>query len=237
MLNRWRDIWSKKTIPNFDKITLQDLILANGFDNGVGSYSENTWRLMVSDLSERTEILPGKKVLEIGCGSGAVLFALNELVKVECYGVDYSQRLIEVAKAAIPGGNFLVREADQPCFSEVSWDMVFSNSVFHYFPDQEYVRRVIINWTNQISPGGRFVLLDLPDKEHEKTYHSERKKAYKDPSKYEADYKDLRHLFFDKSIVVKFLETIGMKDVTVFPHPVSSYGNARFRFNIMCLKP
>ena len=83
MHNRWENIWSKKTIPNFDKITLRDLILANGYDNGIGSYSESTWRLMVSDLCGMTELQSGEKVLELGCGSGAVLFALNEIVKVE----------------------------------------------------------------------------------------------------------------------------------------------------------
>ena len=237
MATSWERIWSKKTVGNFDKITLRDLILANGYDNGVGSYSEDTWRLMVSDLSERTELLPGKKVLEIGCGSGAVLYALNEIVKIDSYGIDYSESLIKVAKVAIPEGKFVVQEADKPCFSETSFDMIFSNGVFFYFPDQEYVKRVIINWTNQISTGGQFVLLDLPDKEYEKVYHQERKKAYKDPSKYEADYKDLRHLFFDKNIVAEFLETIGMTDVRVFPHAVPSYGNARFRFNIICSKP
>ena len=88
MATSWERIWSKKTVGNFDKITLSDLILANGYDNGVGSYSEDTWRLMVSDLSEKTELLPGKKVLEIGCGSGAVLYALNEIVKIDSYGID-----------------------------------------------------------------------------------------------------------------------------------------------------
>jgi ubiquinone/menaquinone biosynthesis C-methylase UbiE len=237
MATSWERIWSKKTVGNFDKITLRDLILANGYDNGVGSYSEDTWRLMISDLSARTQLLPGKKVLEIGCGSGAVLYALNEIVKIESYGIDYSESLIEVAKVAIPEGNFVAQEADKPCFSETSFDMIFSNGVFFYFPDQEYVKRVIINWTNQISTGGQFVLLDLPDKEYEKVYHQERKKAYKDPAKYEADYKDLRHLFFDKNSVAEFLETIGMRDVRVFPHAVPSYGNARFRFNIICSKP
>ncbi len=140
MATSWERIWSKKTVGNFDKITLRDLILANGYDNGVGSYSEDTWRLMVSDLSERTQLLPGKKVLEIGCGSGAVLYALNEIVKIESYGIDYSESLIKVAKVAIPEGNFVVQEADKPCFSETSFDMIFSNGVFFYFPDQEYVK-------------------------------------------------------------------------------------------------
>ena len=103
------------------------------------------------------------------------MYALNEIVKIESYGIDYSESLIEVAKVAIPEGNFVVQEADKLCFSETSFDMIFSNGVFFYFPDQEYVKRVIINWTNQISTGGQFVLLDLQDKEYEKVYHQERK--------------------------------------------------------------
>ena len=236
-MRSWKQIWSQKSVLNMSNITLQDLILANGYDTGVGSYSEKNWRIMVADFCQKIALQSDFKVLEIGCGSGAFLYAINEIFEVESYGIDYSESLIEVAKAALPNGEFKVQPADKPSNFKNSFDVIFSNGVFFYFPNQDYVKKVILNWTKHISSGGVFALMDLPDEKHEDTYHRERMKAYKDPSKYEDDYKDLRHLFFDKQEMTQYLEFIGMENVQLFPHIVTTYGNARFRFNIICNKP
>ena len=235
-MRSWKQIWSQKSVCNLSNITLHDLILANGYDTGVGSYNEKNWRIMVADFCRKIALQPDCRILEIGCGSGAFLYAINEIFNVESYGIDYSKSLVDVAKAAIPNGEFKTQQADQPSNFKTSFDVIFSNGVFFYFPNQEYVKKVILNWTKHISSGGKFALMDLPDEKHEATYHSERMKAYKDPCKYEDDYKDLYHLFFDKEGMIQYLESIGMENVKQFPHAVNSYGNARFRFNIICTK-
>ncbi len=236
-MRSWKQIWSQKSVRNLSNITLPDLILANGYDTGVGSYNAKNWRIMVADFCNKIALQPNCKVLEIGCGSGAFLYAINEIFKVESYGIDYSESLIEVAKAAIPNGEFKTQAANQPSDFKTSFDVIFSNGVFFYFPDHDYVKTVILNWTKHISSGGKLALMDLPDEKHEDTYHRERMKAYKDPSKYDDDYKGLRHLFFNKKGMIQYLESIGMENVQLFPHVVSSYGNARFRFNIICTRP
>lgn len=236
-MRTWKQIWAQKSVSNLSNITLQDLILANGYDTGVGSYDANNWRIMVADFCRKIALQPNCKILEIGCGSGAFLYAINEIFNVESYGIDYSESLIEVAQAAIPNGEFRTQPANQLSDFKTSFDIIFSNGVFFYFPDHEYVKKVILNWTKHLSSGGKFALMDLPDEKHEATYHRERMQAYKDPSKYEDDYKDLRHLFFNKEGMIKYLESIGMENVQLFPHVVTSYGNAKFRFNIICNKP
>ena len=236
-MRSWKQIWSRKSVRNLSNITLSDLIVANGYDTGVGSYNAKNWRIMVADFCNKIALQHNRKVLEIGCGSGAFLYAINEIFKVESYGIDYSESLIEVAKAAIPNGEFKTQAANQPSDFKTSFDVIFSNGVFFYFPDHDYVKTVILNWTKHISSGGKLALMDLPDEKHEDTYHRERMKAYKDPSKYDSDYKGLRHLFFNKNGMIQYLESIGMKDVQLFPHVVNSYGNARFRFNIICTRP
>jgi hypothetical protein len=80
------------------------------------------------------------------------------------------------------------------------------------------------------------VLLDLNDKNHEDNYHSERMLAYTSSDDYYDTYKGLEHLFFDKASLVSKLKACGMTSIECFDHAVIDYGNAKFRFNISCVK-
>lgn len=80
------------------------------------------------------------------------------------------------------------------------------------------------------------VLLNLNDKNNEDNYHNERMLAYTNPTDYDDDYKGLEHLFFDKESLINTLKSCGMKRIEFFYHAVADYGNAKFRFNISCVK-
>ena len=88
MADKWKEIWSKKTIKNNSNISLEQLILADGFDTGVGSYSQLQWKEMVADIFQRTSLTIDSNILELGCGSGAFLYAINEIVEANFYGID-----------------------------------------------------------------------------------------------------------------------------------------------------
>ena len=78
--------------------------------------------------------------------------------------------------------------------------------------------------------------MDMNDVSKEKIYHKERMLAYKKPQEYEATYRGLDHLFFDKKSIEYLLTSLGMKNIEYFPHAVSEYGNSKFRFNLICTK-
>ena len=71
--------------------SLKDLVVANGFDMGVGSYDQDNWRKMGIDFLSRTNFSKSASVLGIGCGSGPFLFTLNELLQAKYFDLDYSQ--------------------------------------------------------------------------------------------------------------------------------------------------
>ena len=56
-----------------------------------------------------SRIPPGKKVLEIGCGTGDLLAATKPSYGV---GIDISRRMIDIAAKKYPGCSFFVREAE-----------------------------------------------------------------------------------------------------------------------------
>ena len=98
---------------------------------------------MVVDFLNRTKLNEAANVLELGCGSGAFIFALNELVQARYYGLDYSSSLIDIARLALPEADFIASEASAPVFDDISFDIIFSHSVFQYFPNLDYANTVI----------------------------------------------------------------------------------------------
>lgn len=236
MSDKWRKIWSKKELVKDEIISLENLIKADGFDTGVGSYTPDSWKKMVADFCDRVEIKDTYNLVEIGCGSGAFIFAANDICKASWYGVDYSESLVKIAKKAVPNGRFAADEAINLNFIGTSFDVVFSHSVFQYFPNEDYAENVLRTWCSKLRKNGYLVLLDVNDCDVEQIYHSERAKAYSSPEEYEKDYLGLKHLFFDKGRLSIFLSSIGMSDIKFFPHKASDYSNSKFRFNLICKK-
>lgn len=79
-------------------------------------------------------IVKGKKVLDLGCGSGIFtkqLASWGARVK----GIDLSKTLVEIAKKENPKIEFLVGDARKTPFKNKEFDIMSSNLVAHYFKD------------------------------------------------------------------------------------------------------
>ena len=235
-MNKWNKIWNSKGLPNDKYLNLQGLITANGFDTGVGSYDEQKWRKLVLDFYKRNSLTEKSNILEIGCGSGAFIYALNEIISSNYYGLDYSSNLIKIARLAVPNGKFKQAEASSNIFNDIEFDIVFSHSVFQYFSSIDYAYDVIEKWVKKIKSGGTFALLDLNDADKEANYHNERMQSYINPEEYYQSYEGLNHLFFNIEDLKHFLRSCNMKNIEIFPHAVQEYGKAKFRLNISCKK-
>ena len=232
----WHEIWKKKGATSDVNYSLNQLINLNGFDTGCGSYNEGQWWVLANDFITRTGVCQQDKILELGCGSGAFLYALNQIVPASYFGLDYSENLIKVAKKVLPQASLSCSEADTDVFGFEKFDIIFSHSVFQYFKDLDYAYQVIHLWTRRISLGGKLVLMDLNDIAFRETYHALRKTDADMPGVYDQKYKSLRHLFFNKNDLKNVLLNLGMSGVEFFPHSEKKYGNAKLRFNVMCTK-
>ena len=74
-------------------------------------------------------------VLEVGCGTGDLLASLRTKNKT---GIDFSPRMIEIAKKKYPQGKFQVSDARTSPFPENFFDKVYSISVLHHFPSRDF---------------------------------------------------------------------------------------------------
>jgi SAM-dependent methyltransferase len=101
----------------------------------------------------------GLRVLEIGCGKGALLNRMR-IAGHEAIGVDIDAEVIAYCTKTYPGIDARVCSGDQLPFPDHSFDTVLSFDVFEHIPDSDKhlreVRRVL-------EPGGRY-LLQTPNK-------------------------------------------------------------------------
>jgi ubiquinone/menaquinone biosynthesis C-methylase UbiE len=233
--DKWKQIWEQKNVVRSNDDLLDALVKANGFDGGFGNYSTLDYFRMVENLVQRLGIKENSKVLEIGCGSGALLYAIAKISSAKIYGYDYSKSLISEARRYV-NGQFEVSEAIHCPFQDIPFEFVISHSVFQYFPSKKYALEVVTLMAGLIQQGGKLAIYDLnnSDKEHE--YHALRRQAYEDPAAYDDKYKDLNHLFFDKDELILWLNNLGFKDINFPENLSSSYENSTFRFNVCATK-
>jgi ubiquinone/menaquinone biosynthesis C-methylase UbiE len=234
--NDWQTVWSKKSPEENGSDLLSSLIKADGFDSGFSFYTPADWLLMVEDAAERANVSRESQVLEIGCGSGAFLYALHQLRGCSISGLDYSPALVDAAMKHLPQGAFAKAEATNIPFETTTFDCIFSHGVFFYFPDLAYAETVLREACRKLKPGGFLCLMDMNDRAHEAAYLEERRKMFTNPEEYELKYRGLSHLFFDKDELADSLHKAGFEAIHFFNHRVPTYEPARFRFNLIAAK-
>jgi len=75
------------------------------------------------------------KVLEIGCGTGNYIIALNSLTGCQSWGIDISEEMLSTAKTRSNSVCFKLSEATSLDFPDEFFDFVFSVNVIHHIKD------------------------------------------------------------------------------------------------------
>jgi amino acid adenylation domain-containing protein len=121
-------------------------------------------REWVDDAVERVFSQQPRRVLEIGCGTGLLLFRIAP--HCEHYlGTDFSPASLNYIREqihALPQVSLLEQNADD--FTNIepaSFDAVIINSVVQYFPSVDYLMRVLRGAVKAVAPGGFIFIGDV----------------------------------------------------------------------------
>jgi ubiquinone/menaquinone biosynthesis C-methylase UbiE len=107
---------------------------AQAYDRWVGRYSTH----LGAALIEFAGIEPGMKVLDVGCGPGALSAALVGRVGASnVYAVDPSEPFVEACRQRLPGVNAIVASAESLPFPDGEFDAALAQLVVNFMSDPE----------------------------------------------------------------------------------------------------
>ena len=224
MTQNWKEIWTRRTGPAGGGGDLAALIKLDGFDTGAGRIEAADWRIYAGLIAEKLGICNGATVFEVGCGAGALLYALQERYSLSVGGIDYATGLIAAAKMAMPDGKFEVQEA-KALEIKPQYDYVIANSVFHYF-DLDYAAKVLERMIKKAR--NAIAIMEVPDLKT-KSKSEAMRRDMSTQEEYEKKYEGLVHTYYDRNWFREQAQAHGLKCET-FDGCVPNYAQNAYRF-------
>jgi len=102
-------------------------------------------------------LIPGERVLDLGCGNGR-FFEFYKGENIDYFGVDSSEKLIEIAKKKNPGARFQVADALKLPFPANYFDKIYSIAVLHQIPSEELRLQFLKEAKRVLKPEGFFIV-------------------------------------------------------------------------------
>ena len=165
-VSRWQNVWDSTYTENAAPVDPAFNIAGwNSSYTGepIPSAQMREW---VEQTVERILSLRPQRILEIGCGSGLLLFRLAPQC-VHYHGVDLSKTALDELRQQLSVSqlqNVTLTQQTADDFSginEQAFDTIILNSVVQYFPSVDYLLRVLEGAFKCLKPGGSIFLGDL----------------------------------------------------------------------------
>lgn len=148
----WKEIWTQKGALVG---TREDALEMGGWN-----HTETSAKEIVDRLISFMDINPSDKILEIGCGAGG----MAQYLDCDYVGLDYSPSSVKRCMEFFQKTAICADANDIP-FKDKYFDKCFAYGCFMYFPNWEYVERVISEM-KRVTKGMVFIG-ELPMESHE----------------------------------------------------------------------
>lgn len=117
-------------------------------------------------LIEQADLQPEHRVLEVGCGTGALLMLIKRTQPlVQATGLDPDAKALARAKRKADRASVSIQLdrgfSDALPYPDASFDRVFSSFMFHHLEDVAEKQRTVREIRRVLRPGGRLHLVDF----------------------------------------------------------------------------
>lgn len=121
---------------------------ADGYDastdrsDGEGSYPFAGYKKVLGEIARRVLEKPGRRVLDIGFGTGVLTAALYEQ-GCEVWGQDFSARMVELARRRMPAAHLVGGDFSRGLAEELRarrYDAIVATYSLHHLTDEEKAR-------------------------------------------------------------------------------------------------
>ena len=178
-VTRWQTLWEETYTGAAAQQPDDPTLNTSGW---ISSYTslmipEAEMREWVEHTVARILSLEPRRVLEIGCGTGMLLFRVAPRCE-HYHGVDFSAAAIRYIQAETTRqglGNVTLQQAaadEVASFPPGSFDVVLLNSVVQYFPNAEYLLAVLERVTPLVREGGTIYLGDVRSLPLNEAFHT-----------------------------------------------------------------
>jgi len=90
---------------------------------------------VLKSLASANDDFPHSRVLEVGCGTGNYIIALEQMAGSDCWGIDPSEGMLSKARERSSSVHFLLGRAESLNCSSCLFDLAFSVDVIHHVRD------------------------------------------------------------------------------------------------------
>lgn len=196
-----------------------NLTEVSGYSHGLARLTQRGLRDITDTARDFLAFKTTDVLLDVGCGTGLITVQLIDDVGI-LVGIDASPEMIGHASKE---SKFIkiVANADHLPFPNGSFNKIFCHSIFQYFPNHKYGTKVVAEMLRVMKPGGRCLIMDIPDITKKKKYT---KVKIHDPH-------NLKRIFYSRGWFTNLVS-----DAEIFERGIQDYGNSQFRFNVLIRK-
>lgn len=184
----------------------------------------------------------GKNALEIGCGSGLVLFELAEAFN-EYTGLDPSPITQEGNRKSLNESNrdrirFLTGFADDISgMEDSSYDLVLLPSTIQFFPDHLYLNNVLREAVRLIRPGGALIVADVLDESTKEDFRASLEEFKRNHGTFYKTRVQLdQHLYCHQDFFVGFANQYPDLKVNILKRNKGFKNELRYRYDVVIMK-
>ena len=124
------------------------------YDAGIeGKMSKRFYVLLQNEMT----LNEGIRLLDVGCGTGALLKRLCEKNSIEAYGIDADAKMIETAKRQCPDCALTQAPGEKMPFADEHFDVLTVCLAYHHFSDKAGFAKEA---ARVLKPGGLLYIAD-----------------------------------------------------------------------------